>query len=69
VLEKPEYSGWIIGIITAISYCTNKLGCKTSKILFVVQIIQVRHFASVYYRVCNDQLLAMHNLLEGTASG
>ena len=61
---------------SVISYCTNKIGFKTGKIMFVVQIIQVRHFASVYHGVCNDYLLVMQgqlitwlwNLLEGTSS-
>ena len=61
---------------SVISYCANKIGFKTGKIMFVVQIIQVRHFASVYHGVCNDYLLVMQgqlitwlwNLLEGTSS-
>ncbi len=60
----------------AISYCANNRGCKTSKIMFVVRIVQVRHFSSVYYGVCSDYLLVMQgqiitwlwNLLEGTSS-
>ncbi len=44
--------------------------------MFVVQIVQVQNFTSIYYGVCNDQLLMMQeqlitwqgNLLEGTAS-
>ena len=44
--------------------------------MFVVQIVQVRLFASVYYGVCNENLLVMQgqlitwpwNLLEGTSS-
>ena len=44
--------------------------------MFVVRIVQVRHFSSVYYGVCSDYLLVMQgqiitwlwNLLEGTSS-
>ena len=44
--------------------------------MFVVRIVQARHFSSVYYRVCSDYLLVMQgqiitwlwNLLEGTSS-
>jgi hypothetical protein len=60
----------------AISYCANNYGCKTGEIMFVVRIVQVRHFSSVYYGVCSDYLLVMQgqiitwlwNLLEGTSS-
>jgi hypothetical protein len=60
----------------AINYCANNHGCETGEIMFVVRIVQVRHFSSVYYGVCSDYLLVMQgqiitwlwNLLEGTSS-
>ena len=60
----------------AINYCTNNHGCEMGEIMFVVRIVQVRHFSSVYYGVCSDYLLEMQgqiitwlwNLLEGTSS-
>jgi hypothetical protein len=60
----------------ATNYCANNHGCETGEIMFVVRIVQVRHFSSVYYGVCSDFLLVMQgqiitwlwNLLEGTSS-
>ena len=60
----------------AINYCANNHGCETGEIMFVVRIVLVRHFSSVYYGVCNDYLLVMQgqiitwlwNLPEGTSS-
>jgi hypothetical protein len=47
----------------AIRYCAYKCGCKTSKIMFVVRIIQVRHLSSVYCDcgVSNEQLAMMQD--------
>ena len=60
----------------AISHCTNKRECETGEIMFVVRMVQVQDFASVYYGVCNEHLLVVQgqlitwlwNLLEGTLS-
>jgi hypothetical protein len=60
----------------AINYCSNNHGCETGEIMFVLRIVQVQHFSSVYYGVCSDYLLVMQgqiitwlwNLLEGTSS-
>ena len=35
----------------AINYCANNHGCEMGEIMFVVRIVQVRHFSSVYYGV------------------
>jgi len=47
----------------AISHCSNKRWCETGKIMFVVRMVQVQHFASVYYGVCNEHLLVVQGEL------